>query len=129
MWRVMGSLALSFPFREPGKVGVTKRGTLAIMRTNEQTRNTTTPLTLIDGLFVGIVLVVGLRVVRHDLVLGTRNEDGLFLGGCGWEDSTIALLGGGGGFPSSRAAELLVVYLTANGGFGRLGSSFGARGR
>ena len=28
-----------------------------------------------------------------------------------------------------RAAELRVVYLTANGGFGRLGSSFGARGR
>ena len=122
-------MALSFPFRErePGKVGVTKRDTSAIMRTNKQTRNTTTPLTLIDGLFVGIVLVVGLRVVRHDLILGTRNKDGLFLGDFGWED-TIALLGGGG-FPSSRAAELLVVYLTANGGFGRLGSSFGARGR
>ena len=98
------------------------------MRTNNRESHTTA-LTLIDGIVVGIVLVVGLRVVRHDLVLGTRNEDGLFLGGCGWEDSTIALLGGGGGFPSSRAAELLVVYLTANGGFGRLGSSFGARGR
>ena len=84
-------------------------------------------LTLIDGLLVRVVLVVGLRVVRDDLVLGAGHEDGLFVGGCGWDDTI--LLGGGGGFPSSRAAELHVVYLTANGGFGRLGSSFGARGR
>jgi len=91
---------------------------------------------LIDGLLVGIVLVVGRRAVRDVVIPEAGDEDGLLVGGGGrkrvgsWDD-TILLGGGGGGrgFPSPRANELLVVYLTASGGFGRLGSSFGARGR
>lgn len=74
--------------------------------------------------------------MRDVVIPEAGDEDGLLVGGGGrkrvgsWDD-TILLGGGGGGrgFPSPRANELLVVYLTASGGFGRLGSSFGARGR